>query len=63
VDCLYLSVRKKKQFGYFPELHFSRVFSFGKARRWAQEIPDKRMRIPVLRKLEAIRAAYSGKGR
>ena len=62
VDCLYLSVRKKRQFGHFPELHFSNAFSFNKARRWAQEIPDKKMRIPVLRKLEAIRAAHLGNG-
>ena len=28
VDSLYLSACKKKQFGYFPELHFSKSFSF-----------------------------------
>ncbi len=54
VDCLYLSVRKKKQFGYFPELRFPKNFSFKKARGWAEEIPDKRLRISVLGKLKAI---------
>lgn len=54
VDCLYLSARKKKQFGYFPELHFSKSFSFGKAKSWAKEIPDARVRISVSKKLEKI---------
>ncbi len=56
IDCLYLSARKKRQFGYFPELHFPKSFSFKKARQWAQVIPDKRIRIAVLRKLKAINA-------
>ena len=54
VDCLYLSARKKKQFGHFPELSFPKSFSFKKARRWAGEIPDKRLRASVLGKLRAI---------
>jgi hypothetical protein len=54
VDCLYLSARKKKQFGYFPELSFPKSFSFKKARRWAGDIPDKRLRVSVLGKLKAI---------
>ncbi|MDP2943369.1 MAG: hypothetical protein Q8O36_07715, partial [Candidatus Omnitrophota bacterium] len=44
VDCLYLSARKKRQFGHFPELNFHKSFSFKKARGWAGEIPDKRLR-------------------
>lgn len=55
VDCLYLSARKKKQFGYFPELQFPKSFSFKKARRWAGEIPDKRLRTSVLGKLRALK--------
>lgn len=54
IDCLYLSARKKKQFGYFPELNFPKNFSFRKARGWAMAIPDKRLRASVLIKLEAL---------
>ena len=54
VDCLYLSAQKKKQFGHFPELSFPKSFSFKKARGWAGEIPDKRLRASVLGKLRAI---------
>lgn len=54
VDCLYLSARKKKQFGYFPELLFPKSFSFKKARWWAGQIPDKRLRASVLGKLKAL---------
>jgi predicted transcriptional regulator of viral defense system len=54
VDCLYLSARKKKQFGYFPELSFPKSFSFKKARRWVGELSDKRLRTAVLGKLKAI---------
>lgn len=59
VDCLYLSARKKKQFGHFPELSFPKSFSFKKARGWAREIPDKRLRVSVLGKLKAIYEASS----
>lgn len=54
IDCLYLSARKKKQFAHFPELRFPKSFSFKKARKWANEIPDTRLRSSVLGKLEAI---------
>jgi predicted transcriptional regulator of viral defense system len=54
VDCLYISVRKKKQFGYFPELHFSRPFSFYKAKRWAKDIRDLKIRAAVLKKIETF---------
>ncbi len=52
VDCLYLSVRKKKQFGYFPELHLPRNFSFKKVIRWANEIPSLKIRKAVFKKIE-----------
>ena len=55
IDCLYLSARKKKQFGHFPELHFSASFSFGKAKGWARQIPDARIRSFVLKKLDALK--------
>ena len=55
VDCLYLSARKKKQFGYFPELHFPGSFSFKKAREWTKKIPDFRISSCVQKKLDIIR--------
>ncbi len=54
IDCLYLSARKKKQFGHFPELHFSASFSFGKAKSWARQIPDAKIRSSVLKKLKVL---------
>ncbi|OGW78022.1 MAG: hypothetical protein A3I73_06045 [Omnitrophica bacterium RIFCSPLOWO2_02_FULL_45_16] len=59
VDCLYLSARKKKQFGHFPELHFPKSFSFKKARDWAGQIPDIRIRSYVNRELEKVRGNNS----
>lgn len=58
-DCLYLSARKKKQFGHFPELHFPKSFSFKKARDWAGQIPDIRIRSYVNRELEKVRGNNS----
>ena len=55
VDCLYVSVRRKKQFGYFPELHFPKTFSFRKVKTWVQSISDPRVRAAVLRKLDRTR--------
>lgn len=43
IDSLYLSARKKKQFGYFPELHFPKTFSFKKAKRWVKKVPDSKI--------------------
>ncbi|MFH1094280.1 MAG: hypothetical protein V1739_09065 [Candidatus Omnitrophota bacterium] len=54
IDCLYLSTRKKKQFGYFPELYFSKSFSFRKAREWVKKISDVRIRFSVEKKLNEI---------
>ena len=51
VDSLYLSARKKKQFGHFPEMEFPRSFSFKRAGRWAKKIPDVRIRSYVQKKL------------
>jgi Predicted transcriptional regulator len=55
VDSLYLSARKKKQFGYFPELHFPKSFSFKKAEAWVRVIRDPMIRTSVQRKLAALR--------
>ncbi|MFH1678186.1 MAG: hypothetical protein ABH914_00995 [Candidatus Omnitrophota bacterium] len=54
VDCLYLSARRKKQFGYFPELHFPKSFSLKKAKEWAKKIPDPKIRLCAQKKLSSI---------
>lgn len=54
VDSLYISVRKKKQFGYFPELQFPQSFSFKQARNWVKKINDTRIRKAVQGKLEVF---------
>jgi len=56
VDCLYLSGRRKKQFSYFPELRFSKMFSFKKAEKWAALIPDLKIRAHVQKKLKTFKA-------
>ena len=54
VDSLYLSACKKKQFGYFPELHFPKTFSFKRAKEWVKKIPDSKISSYVRRKLDII---------
>jgi len=54
IDSLYLSSRKKKQFGHFPEIHFSKEFSFKKAARWVERIAEKKIRQYVLEKLKTV---------
>jgi predicted transcriptional regulator of viral defense system len=54
VDSLYLSARKKKQFGYFPELHLPKTFSIKKAKAWVRQIPQKNIRVYVQKKLAAL---------
>ena len=54
IDSLYLSSRKKKQFGYFPELHFSDEFNFKKAVKWVERIPEEKIRLYILKKLEIL---------
>lgn len=60
-DSLYLSSRKKKQFGSFPELDFPPDFSFKKAGRWVRRIPEKRIRQYVMEKLETIKVSNNRK--
>ncbi len=62
VDSLYLSARKKRQYGHFPELEFPRSFSFRRAREWAERIPYGRIRKNVEGKLAAIAAKRKGQG-
>ncbi len=54
VDSLYISSCKKKQFGYFPELHFSKNFSFSKLKKWVKKIPSVRSRSYVEKKVELL---------
>lgn len=53
-DCLYLFTRKKKQYGYFPELNLDKPFSMQKAKEWIQKIPDKKARTSASKKLEEV---------
>lgn len=55
IDSLYLSSRRKKQFGHFPELHFSAEFSFKKAARWVERIPEEKIRLYVLERLKELK--------
>lgn len=54
IDSLYLSAYKKKHFGYFPELHFSKSFSFKKAKAWIDKIPSQKARLYVSKRLKDI---------
>jgi len=58
IDSLYLSSRKKKQFGHFPELHFPPEFSFKKATNWVERIPEKKIRLYVLEKLKILENTF-----
>jgi predicted transcriptional regulator of viral defense system len=53
-DCLYLFTRKKKQYGFFPELNFKRPFSVQKVKEWVQKIPDRKSRVAVKAKFDEI---------
>ncbi len=55
IDSLYLSSRKKKQFGHFPELHFPPEFSFNKAAKWVERIPEEKIRLYIFKKLQALK--------
>jgi hypothetical protein len=57
IDSLYLSSRKKKQFGSFPELEFPPVFSFKRAEQWAKRIPQKKIRQYVTEKLQILKVS------
>ena len=55
IDSLYLSTRKKKQFGYFPELYLPKSFSFKEATKWVEKISEPRIKSSVEKKLAEIR--------
>ena len=54
IDSLYLSSRRKKQFGYFPELHFPDEFNFKKAAEWIKLVPEKKIRLYIQKKLKTL---------
>lgn len=54
VDCLYLASRKGKKYGSFPELNFPPHFKKTRAKQWASQIKDHRVRISVFSKLKTI---------
>jgi len=55
VDCLYLASHKTNRFGAFPELHFSRSFSFKKAESWLSWIKNQAVRRNMKDALELLR--------
>jgi len=55
VDSLYLSIHRKKQYRFFPELRFPASFSFKRAESWARRIPSPRSRTRVLKDLEHLK--------
>jgi predicted transcriptional regulator of viral defense system len=57
IDSLYLSTRKKKQFGYFPELFFPESFSFKRALEWVEKIPEPVIRSSVKKKLLTLESS------
>lgn len=54
VDGLYISTRKGKRFGSFPELDLGGRFSVRRAREWVTRIADARIQRLVSEKLEAL---------
>lgn len=55
IDCLYISVFRNRQFGFFPELDFRKDFSMRKAASWIKEIKSLRIRNTVERKFNKIK--------
>lgn len=56
VDSLYLSSRKGRRFGSFPEIDLGAGFSFKRAVEWAERIPhDPWTRKYVLQRLEVLK--------
>jgi len=53
-DCLYISGRKGKKYGFFPEITFPKNFRKAKVRDWLGKISDRRLRKNALDKLERL---------
>ena len=56
VDCLYVSAFRKRQFSHFPELRFSKEFSFKKALTWVDSIKNARAAVHARSRLRQIAA-------
>jgi predicted transcriptional regulator of viral defense system len=54
IDCLYLSSRKGRRFGRFPEIELGPKFSRRRAREWAKKIPYEKIRCHVQEKLSTL---------
>ena len=54
VDSLYLSSRKGKRFGRFPEIELDRRFSMRRAGEWVRRIPDLKIRKFVSERLKSL---------
>lgn len=54
IDSLYISARKSKRYGRFPELRFPKTFSFRKTQQWARAIPDNKIMRYVQKRLQKI---------
>lgn len=58
IDSLYLSSCKKRQFSYFPEMHFTESFNFRKAEAWVKKIANAKIRNNVQKKLQRLLMGY-----
>lgn len=58
VDCLYLSSRKGRRFGRFPEIELGSNFSRRRAREWVKKIPYQKIRGHVQEKLSTLLEAF-----
>lgn len=62
VDSLYLSSRRGKRFGFFPELELREGFRLREAVRWAERIPYPRIQTYVLEQLSVLKKRYRLRG-
>jgi len=58
VDSLYLSSRRGKRFGFFPELELREGFRLRDAIGWAERIPYPKIQKYVLGQLRALQKRY-----
>lgn len=54
VDSLYVSSRRGRRFGHFPEIEIVPGFSFRRAWDWTKRIPEPRIRVYVSRRLRQL---------
>ncbi len=58
VDCLYLSSRRGRRFGYFPEIDLTSRFSFRRAEAWVAQILDARIREYAAKRLKELQRGH-----